>query len=420
MTRRTEPTDFNYSDTLINRSEKIFEQEIEANLRGKSVRSCTKCLTPETEQAVKFDKDGMCNICTVALERDVDVDWEERLKELEGILDEFRGKYTYDAIVPFSGGKDSAWTAYVLRKRFNLKVLLVTFDSHFRRPKHLENMERVVRQLGCEQVTMKAADDVIKKTMKESLKRRGDYCWFCHTGVVASPFKAALMYKVPLIIWGEPGTEQSGGYFNYKTKTPPDERWFNRQINLSINAEDMAGFIDGIEERDLEPFKLPEWQELMNIGVTSIHLGDYIKWDAPKQYEILNKELGWEMAEVENLHPRYHYEKVECYLQGTRDYLRYIKRGYSRTMQRANIDIRNGVLSREEAEQMIWYDQQRPASLDNILKYLNMTEDEFMKIALHHQVYPHVHNPETVKRAQKALPDDELWAERLTKKDNEA
>ena len=56
------------------------------------------------------------------------------------------------------------------------------------------------------------------------------------------------------------------------------------------------------------------------------------------------------MTEVENLHPRYHYEKVECYLQGSRDYLRFIKRGYSRTMQRANIDIRNGVLSREEAE----------------------------------------------------------------------
>ena len=30
-------------------------------------------------------------------------------------------------------------------------------------------MEKVVRSLGCEQVTMKAADDVIKKTMRESL-----------------------------------------------------------------------------------------------------------------------------------------------------------------------------------------------------------------------------------------------------------
>lgn len=121
----------------------------------------------------------------------------------------------------------------------------------------MENIERVVRALGCDHVTFKANDEVIKKTMLESLRRRGDYCWFCHTGVVATPFKVALMYKVPLLVWGEPGSEQSGGYYNYKTKTPPDERWFNRQINLSINAEDMHGFIDGVEMRDLEPFQLP-------------------------------------------------------------------------------------------------------------------------------------------------------------------
>ena len=100
-------------------------------------------------------------------------------------------------------------------------------------------------------------------------------------------------------------------------------------------------------------------------------------------------------------------------MQGTRDYLRFIKRGYSRTMQRANIDIRNGVISREEAEEMIWYDQQRPVSLDNVLAYLDMDEQEFMDIALDHQVYPHRHEPNLIKMAQTSLPDEELWTERL-------
>ena len=85
-------------------------------------------------------------------------------------------------------------------------------------------------------------------------------------------------------------------------------------------------------------------------------------------------------------------------------------------MQRANIDIRNGVLSREEAEAMIWYDQQRPVSLDNLLDYLEMTEEEFMKIALDHQVYPHSHEPNLIKMAQKALPDEELWKKRMSRK----
>ena len=413
MTRRTSAVKFDLSGVVARRTQELFEKKFGDDNCSDNMKSCAKCLIPETQDSVKFDELGVCNMCGVAEGRDTEIDWDQRLEDLNKIFEKHRGKHAYDAIVPFSGGKDSAWTAYVLRKRFNLKILLVTFDSHFRRPQHIENMERVVRTLGCEQVTMKAADDVIKKTMLESLKRRGDYCWFCHTGVVATPFKAALMYQVPLIIWGEPGTEYGGGYYNYQSKTPPTERWFNRQINLSINAEDMVGFLDDVDLRDLEPFRLPDWKKMIELGVDSIHLGDYIKWDAPKQYEIINKELGWQMAEVENLHPRYHYEKVECYLQGVRDYLRYIKRGNSRTMQRANLDIRTGALSRDEAEEMIWYDRQRPASLDTVLSYLGIDENEFMKIALDHQVYPHRHDPDKVIKAQKTLPDEDLWVKRL-------
>jgi len=413
MTRQTNPIAFKPLGTIARRSKEMAERA--GRLQGEDgVRRCKKCLIPETEQTVTFDADGVCNMCAVAKERDEDVDWDARRQEFEDILDQFRGKYRYDAIVPFSGGKDSSWVAYTLVRKYGLKVLLATFDSHFRRPLHMENIERVVRALGCDHVTFKANDEVIKKTMLESLRRRGDYCWFCHTGVVATPFKVALMYKVPLLVWGEPGSEQSGGYYNYKTKTPPDERWFNRQINLSINAEDMHGFIDGVEMRDLEPFQLPPWEDLMDLGVTSVHLGDYIKWNAPLQYEILHKELGWQMAEVENLHPRYHYEKVECFLQGTRDYLRYIKRGYSRTVQRANLDIRNGVMTRDEAEEMIHYDAQRPASLDVILDYLGIDEDEFNAIAQDHQVYPHVHDPDKVRAAQRKVDDHPIWEKLLT------
>jgi N-acetyl sugar amidotransferase len=405
MTRRTAPIPFEPMTVLIERAE--------ARRDGaKELRRCAKCLMPETEQTITFDEQGICNLCQISEDRDEDIDWKARRLELDEILSRHRGKYLYDAIVPFSGGKDSAWTAYVCVRRLNLKVLLVTFDSNFRRPIHLQNIENVVRRLGCDHMTYRAGQDAIKKTMKESLKRRGDFCWFCHTGVVATPFKAALQYQVPLIIWGEPGSEYSGGYYNYKTKTPPDERWYNRQINLGINAEDMAGFVD-VEMRDLEPFRLPPWEKMKELGVESIHLGDYLKWNAGKQVDIIKEELGWREAEVENLHPKYHYEKVECFLQGARDYLRYIKRGYSRTVQRANLDVRRGELTRDEAEKMIHYDAQRPASLDVLLPYLGVSEDEFMQIARSHQIYPHVHDPATVRHAQKKVDDQPSWEKRL-------
>ena len=193
MTRSNAPIPFEPMTVVSTRSKAL--QDV-----GKEMRRCKKCLIPETEQTITFDADGICNMCQVAEERDEVINWEAREQELVEIIEQYRGKHRYDAIVPFSGGKDSTWVAYVLRKRFNLKLLLVTFNSNFRRPGHLENLERVVRKLGCEHITLRADEEIIRKTMKESLKRKGDYCWFCHNGIVVSPFKAALMYDTPLIL----------------------------------------------------------------------------------------------------------------------------------------------------------------------------------------------------------------------------
>jgi N-acetyl sugar amidotransferase len=370
----------------------------------------------ETEQTLTFDNNGVCNICLNAVERESDIDWDARKLELHEIIDQYRGKYAYDAIVPFGGGKDSAFVAYTMVREFGLKVLLVTFDQNFRRKVHLKNIDKVVRTLGCDQITIKANEDVIRQTMLESLKRKGDFCWYCHTGLVAAPFKAALSYGVPLIVWGEPSSEFSGGYYGYADKNPADERWFNRTINLSMNADDMRKFVDpSIDPRDFEPFQLPDRKTVEAAGIRSIHLGDYISWNALRQIDLIRRELGWEPTETENLHPRYYGEKIDCFLQGSRDYLRYMKRGHARTNQRANMEIRLGDISREEALEMEQYDAQRPQSLDIVLKYLGIDEAEFLEIAGNHAIFPHVHDPSKIRNAQLVLEDQEFFEKQLGK-----
>jgi hypothetical protein len=92
-----------------------------------------------------------------------------------------------------------------------------------------------------------------------------------------------------------------------------------------------------------------------------------------------------------------------------RDYLKSIKRGYGRTAHLTSIDIRNGRMSRDEALKMIRnYDGKRPASLDLFLKYIGLDEEDFMDIAMSHQVSPYQHDPSrTVPAAP--LPDQPQW-----------
>ena len=62
-------------------------------------------------------------------------------------------------------------------------------------------------------------------------------------------------------------------------------------------------------------------------------------------------------------------------MQGIRDYLRYLKRGYGRTSHLATIDIRNNRLTREEGQKLVdEYDGRRPENLDYFLEMLSLTE----------------------------------------------
>jgi len=128
-----------------------------------------------------------------------------------------------------------------------------------------------------------------------------------------------------------------------------------------------------------------------------------------KQSRIIEEELGWQGEEVENVPPGYRYEKIECYLQGTRDYIKYIKRGYTRPCHLSSIDIRNHLMSHEEALNLInLYEGKRPHSLDFFLHHVGLTEEEFMEVSMSHGVSPYRHDPAKIKPGKK-VHDFDQW-----------
>jgi hypothetical protein len=145
--------------------------------------------------------------------------------------------------------------------------------------------------------------------------------------------------------------------------------------------------------------------ELRRLRVKSICLGSYVPWDVKRQVEIIKAELGWKGDEVEGVPPEYDYEKIECFMQGVRDYIKFLKRGFGRTTHLTSIDIRNGRMERAEAEELVrQYDGKRPGALDIFLRYLGMNENEFMELVAPHVVPPH------------EMPDlDEVRANRMNR-----
>jgi len=309
------------------------------------MKRCRRCGLPETYETIEYDSYGVCNICLQHEYKKDKIDWSERKRMLDSLVQDYRGKSDYDCLIPFSGGKDSTYTLYYLVKEYKLKPLVVQFNHGFMRPNLLANNERTFKKLGVDVLSFTTNWKVVKRLMLESLIRKGDFCWHCHTGICSYPMHVAIKYQIPLVFWGEPSSEYTA-YYDYRDNDieKVDESRFNRFGNLGITAEDMKGMIEkdfDLDPRDLAPYTYPAIRDLKELQYQSVCLGSFISWDTKRHSEVISKELGWQGDEVEGMPPgKYSYEKIECYMQGVRDYLKYLKRGYSRVTQMTALDIR--------------------------------------------------------------------------------
>lgn len=376
----------------------------------KLLKRCSKCVMPETQEIISFDENGVCSTCRNIATKQEKIDWGKKREEFLALLQGYRGKYQYDCIVPFSGGKDSSYTVYSLVKDYGLKPLVVSFDHHLMRPRVLENREKVIKKLGVEFLAFKANWQLIKKMMRVSLERKGDILWYQHCGIFSFPMHAALKFQVPLVIWGEPSAEYTS-YYGYDEVEEVDERRFNMFINLGITAQDMLGMLGDptITMNDLWPYTYPKREDLRALKCRSICLGSFQPWDVKSQVAVIEKELDWRGDEVEGVPPEYNYEKIEDMMQGVQDYLKFIKRGYGRMSHLASIDIRNGRLTRAEAMRLVGeWEGKRPASLDVFLRWVGMTEDELYAVVSKMRVAPWEHDPSKTVRG-KELWDQQMW-----------
>lgn len=354
------------------------------------MKSCNKCLYPETVDTVQFNATGTCNVCEAMEHKHTVIDWDERRRELEVLVAEAKARNgRWDCIIPVSFGKDSSFQAWFAVTQLKLRPLLVRYNHMGMRPGIERNKMRVLKKLGVELVEFCPNWNVVRETMRESLIRKGDSCWACHSGIFAYPMHVAIERNIPLIMWGEALSTQQA-FFNSKEKESVDEVRFNRAANLGISADDMYQFLEGrVDRRDLLYHSYPSREALDKLGAKSICLGDYIFWDQTKQVEIIKRELGWEGEEVENVPPEWNASKIECQYEGVRQWLKYLKRGYGRVASHASHLIRHGEMTRETGAALAAeYDGKEPASLQWFLDIVGMDRNEFYDIAASHVIDP--------------------------------
>ncbi len=154
-------------------------------------------------KTIEFDMDGVCDACRAA-EQKTEIDWDAREQELVQLLDHHRSSTgEYDCIVPGSGGKDSAYAAHVLKYKYAMNPLTVTWAPLLYTDIGLQNFRNWIEFGGFDNLAFKPNGRVHKVLTRLSIE---NLFHPFHTFIIGQKNIAAKIterYNVPLIFYGE-------------------------------------------------------------------------------------------------------------------------------------------------------------------------------------------------------------------------
>lgn len=345
---------------------------------------CRRCVMPDTKPDLLLDGEGICNACRNYENRAI-VDWDARARELEAVFARYRRKDggNWDCIVPVSGGKDSTFqVVQVLRLGMNpLCVTATTCDLTEIGRRNIDNIKR----LGVDHIEMSPNPLVRAKLNRIGLTKVGDISWPEHVGIFTIPVRAAVQFKVPLIIWGENSQNEYGGPAAAAESNILNRRWLEEFGGLlGLRVSDLVG-LDGLREKDLIPYTYPTDEELAGVGVTGLFLGYYLPWDGFAN-AMIAQAYGFSTPPNVTLGSMVNYENLDNHQVAIHEYFKFLKFGFGRATDHACLHIRRGRLSREMGLEIVrrldglFPSEYLGKRLEDTLRPLGMNVPEFIDI----------------------------------------
>lgn len=258
------------------------------------MRLCARCVLPETFPGVQFDAEGVCRFCReFDCKRESDVQRERNRNKFEEISQKVRGKADYDCLLAYSGGKDSTYTLWLLRRHYRLSVLAVTLDNGFISPAALENVRRMVDVLDVDHILVRPRaallESVFRKAATESpfppkaLERASSICNACISLVKNVTLRIAIEQGIPVVAYGfSPGQADARGAILKLNASMLKSMHASRAVPLlKLVGEELSPYL--LREHHLAgDFDLP-----FNVNPLAFH-----ECDEDRMTETI-EELGW-------------------------------------------------------------------------------------------------------------------------------
>ncbi len=337
----------------------------------------------ERKSTIAFDDEGVCSACRYADLKNREIDWRQREAELIDLCNRHRSRTgAYDCIVPGSGGKDSGFTAHVLKYKYGMHPLTVTWAPHLYTEVGFRNLQAWIH----------SGFDNILFTPNGKVHRLLTRLAFENLLHPFQPFiigqrqigpKFSVLYGIPLVFYGENQAEYGHRLADnfiptmnprfYAGEPDPESVLLGGVSGRELMAE------HGLTPPDLHPYLAVDEARVRAVGTEVHYLGYYLKWDPQECYYYAVANTGFSPNDERTEGSYSKYSSIDDRIDPFHYYTTYIKFGIGRATYDAAQEIRHGKITREEGVALVRrFDHEFPAKyFAEFLDYTGLTTERF-------------------------------------------
>ena len=340
------------------------------------------------KETISFNENGICDACYVNELKEKKIDWEKRDKELVDLCNKYRGNgKDYDCIVPGSGGKDSFYVSHMLKYKYNMNPLTITWAPHMYTPTGIKNMENWVNA-GFDNYLVTPNRKVQRLLTRLSLENLFHPFQPFQFGQKFLAPKLALKLGINLVFYGENAAEY-GNASSTLQSAKMDTNYFSidkiKDDEIFLGGESLTSLKNnfGLGEKDIQNYLPIEKRLLKDKDISVYYFGHFKKWHPQSNYYYA-VENGNFITNSERMPGTYtKYNSNDDKMEYLNYYTTGIKYGIGWTSYVASFEVRDGDLTREEALSLVKkYDLEFPTKFeDDFYTYLSVKEEELPEAA---------------------------------------
>tara|TARA_B110000003_G_scaffold254659_1_gene270830 strand:+ start:13377 stop:14585 length:1209 start_codon:yes stop_codon:yes gene_type:complete len=338
------------------------------------------------KETIKFDSDGICSACNFNKSKKMDVDWKEREEKLFELLEPYRSSNgDYDVLVPSSGGKDSSFTAHILKYKYKMNPLTITWAPNMFTRAGWNNFNSLAREGGIDSILYTPNGKLHSYLTKLAfLNLCHPFQPFIHGQKIIGP-KLASKYGIKLVMYGENQAEY-GNPLENNADPFMDISFFsiNDPQNImfgGVKIKDIIGSTN-FNFSDFNAYIPPEPKQIQNQKIKVSYLGYFERWDPQETYYYSVDNTGFKPAYERSIGTYSRYTEIDDKIVPFHFYTTFIKFGIGRSTYDAAQEIRNEKITRDEGVKLVKkFDHEFPERyFDDFLNYIKIDEKTFFDV----------------------------------------